>query len=190
MNYRLMLLACVLLFAGCEKKPTELDLKSPCCQEIEYAGDDDLIGSIEVLARQSNANFDRNLLFMPTIFTPNRDLLNETFSVKLYPSVNADFKAELTNVKIYNKRKKVITEFGADGSWNGETKSGKIENGTFGYEITLTFPDKREVLVYGSFMLRTCLESDDDPSQFIFEDQLIPGSSATLTSNDAVSACN
>lgn len=190
MNYRLLLLAAVLMLAGCTKKPKELDFDSACCGVPNYVGDDDLIASIAILNTQGGSNFELNLLFIPTIFTPNRDLINETYGVNLYPSDNADFRAELTGYKIYNDRKKLLEELGPTQTWDGSGKNGTLDDGTFGYELTLKFPDGRELLVYGSFLLRSCIQPGDDQSRFIFADQLIAGSSATLTTNDPISSCN
>lgn len=190
LKYILPALVFATLLAGCEKKPVDLDVKSPCCQEPTYVGDDDLIGTIEIIAQQSDANFELNLLFIPTIFTPNGDLINDSYRLQLFPGTNEQYKAELTMVKIYNDRKKLMAELTGSSAWDGKQKNGDVENGTYGYEATLTFPDNRELLVYGSFRLRTCIESGDNESEFIFADQLVPGDNANLPTKDRVSACN
>lgn len=98
---------------------------------VMFTTDNDCRDSL-VFTIQNNCAFDA---FVPNIFSPNSDGLNDGFK----PIVKSEF--ERFEMEIYNRWGALIYETATSEPWNGMYGNGAVQNGVYIYKITVIEED-------------------------------------------------
>lgn len=92
-------------------------------------------------SQPASYTIDTDTLFIPNIFTPNGDGLNDIWRIcpyngsNLYPN---------STVKIYSSMGFLLTQWnGFSSGWDGEYNGGYLDNGKYSYEITFNSTQKK-----------------------------------------------
>lgn len=90
--------------------------------------------------------YSKNVLLIPTAFSPNGDGINDIFKVAKHLNVKT-----LNYFDVYNRwGEKIFSTTNLDQGWDGSFKGEPVPNGSYNWQIQITNYDKEKISKAGS----------------------------------------